>query len=96
MSYRRRRARQCFSAPQADCEIGNTQRVEKGERLLFASLEIKREGRPRAGAMATVDVGLPRFIFEEAEVSYLLDLGMGAEEFADLRGIFARTVHAQL
>src|SRR5206468_9097693 len=65
------------------------------ERLLLAALEIERESRTGAGAMAFEDVGLTRAFFEEAQIADLLDLRMAAEEIAHLRGILAGAVHPQ-
>jgi hypothetical protein len=67
--------------------MGDLERVEEGEGLGLAALEVEREGRSRAGAVAPVDVGLPRVaaLREEAEIADALDLGMVAKEAADLR-----------
>ena len=45
--------------------------------------------------MAVVNVGLARSLLEEAEIADLFDLGMVAQEGADLGGVFARAVHPQ-
>ena len=51
-------ARQRLGAAEADRELGDLERVEEGEGLRLAALQIEREGRARAGAVAAVDVGL--------------------------------------
>src|SRR6185295_959368 len=96
MSHGRRRARKSLGAPEADGEIGDLKRVEEGERLLFAALQVKREGGPRARAMTLEDVRLARSVLEEAEVADLLHLRMALQIIADLRGIFAGAAHAHL
>src|SRR5206468_10388798 len=72
------------------------QRVEELERFYLAALEVEREGRARAEAVALVDVGLTRAFLEEAEVADLLHLRVAAQEVADLGGILAGAVHPQL
>src|SRR5205085_8892766 len=67
-----------------------------GEGFFLPALEVKREGRTCAAAVALVDVGLARALFEEAEVADAFDLGMIAQEAADLGGILSCTLHAQL
>ena len=78
MGHRRGRAGERLGAAEADREIGDLQRVEEGERLLLAALQVEREGRAGAGAMALVDVRLARAFLEEAEIADLLDLRVAA------------------
>jgi len=47
-----------FGAAEADGELGDLQRIEESEGLTLAALEIEREGRSRAGAVAIIDVAL--------------------------------------
>src|SRR4249919_1928784 len=44
MGHRGRRAGQGLGAAEADCKMGDAQRIEKCERLLLAALQIEREG----------------------------------------------------
>jgi len=74
------RAGKRLGAAETDRELGDLQGVEEGESLAFAALEIERESRSRAGAMAVVDVGLARARLEETEVADRFDLGMVAQE----------------
>ena len=76
--------------------MGDRQIVEEGEGLFFAALHIEREGRAGAGAVAVVDVGLARARIEEAEIADAFDLGMVAQESADLGRVLAGAGHAQL
>src|SRR6185312_3492493 len=67
---------------------------EEGERLLLATLQVEREGRAGAAAMALEDVGLARATLEEAEVADFLYLRMASKEVAHLGRILARAAHA--
>src|SRR5207245_6803532 len=96
MGHCRGRAGEGFSTAEADREVGDLERVEEGERLLLAALQIEREGGAGAAAMATVDVGLTRAFIERAEEADLLDLGMAFEEVADLHRILLRAAHPEL
>src|SRR3982751_1270393 len=73
----------------------NLQRVEEGERLLLAALQIEREGRTGAGAMAVVDVRLPRSFFQKAEIADAFDLWMLAQEFAYRDRVLAGALHPE-
>src|SRR6266567_2925388 len=86
MRHRRGRARQSLGTAEADREVGNLQRVEEGERLLLAALQIERKGRSGAGAVALENVRLARALLEKTEVADLLDLGVAAQKIADLLG----------
>src|SRR5258708_24511228 len=96
MGHRCGRAGERLGAAKADREVGDLQRVEEGERLFLAALQIEREGRAGAGAMALKDVRLARSILEETEIADLLDLRMAAQEIAYLLGILAGAVHSKL
>src|SRR6185503_5695920 len=96
MRHRRGRAGEGLGAAETDGEMRDLQRVEERERLFLAALEIEREGRAGAGAMAAVDVRLARTVFEKAEIADLLDLGMLTQERADLRRILAGLAHPEL
>ena len=74
---------------------GDLECIEECERFALAALEIEREGRPGASAVAAIDVCLPAFL-QETEIADILNLGMVAEEGADLGGILAGASHAQL
>src|SRR5207253_8992189 len=71
MGHRGRRARQRLGAAEADREMGDPQRIEEGEALPLATLQIEREGRAGAGAMTPVDVRLPGVaaVLEKAEIA---------------------------
>ena len=98
MGHRGRGAGECLGAAEADREMGDLQGVEEGEGLLLAALQIEREGRAGAGAVAAVDVGLAGVaaLLEEAEIADALDLGMVAQEAAHLVRILAGPDHSQL
>jgi hypothetical protein len=87
--HRRRRRSQSLRPAQADREIGDLQRVEEGEGLPLAALQVERKGRPRAGAVALVVVSLARTLFEETKVSDRLHFRMIAKELAHFLGAFA-------
>src|SRR5688572_30778255 len=76
--------------------MGDGQRVEERERLALAAFQIERKGRSGAGAMALVDVRLPRPFLEKAEVADRLDFRMAAEEFADPGGVLTGAIHPEL
>ncbi len=84
-----------LGAAQADRQLGDLERVEEAERLGLAALQVEREGRSRARAMAAEDVGLGRSVLKEAEIADMIDLGMVLQIGADLRRILARAAHAQ-
>ena len=65
------------------------------DRLRLAALQVEREGRSCAEAVAAVDVRLA-IVFQEAEIADPLDLRMVGEEGAHLGGILAGAAHAQL
>ena len=98
MGHRRGMAGERLGAAQADREMGDLERVQEGEGLRLAALQIEREGRARAGAVAAVDVGLAGVaaLLEEAEIADALHLGMVLEEAADLLGILAGAGHPEL
>src|SRR3954470_20018597 len=98
MGHRRRRARQRLGAAEADGEMRDAERIEEGEGLLLAALQIEREGRAGAGAVAAVDVRLPGVaaVLEEAEIADALDLGVVAKEAADLVRILPGPDHPEL
>ena len=88
-----------FGAAKRHGELGDAQRVEKGKALRLPALQEQRKGAARAKAVAAVDIGLPlvaRRAFQKAEIADAFDLGMIAQESADLRRIFAGARHAQL
>src|SRR3546814_8455313 len=87
-------ARQRLGPAQADGQLRDLQRVQKGEGLRLAALEVEREGRSRARAMATVYVGLPLGL-RKAEIDDLLHLRLVLQPGADPGGILARPAHAQ-
>ena len=60
--HRRGRGGERLGAAQRHRQLGDPERVEERERLTLAALEVQREGRPRAGAVAAIDVGLARAI----------------------------------
>ena len=70
----------------------------KAKASLLAALQIEREGRAGAGAVAAIDVGLAGVaaILEEAEIADRLDLGLVAKQGADLGRILAGLAHPQL
>src|SRR4051812_34908811 len=94
MGHRRRGAGERLRTAEANREVGNLERVEEGECLLFTALEVEREGRSGAGAVALEDIRLARSLLEETEVSDLLDLRVALQEIAHLGRILAGTVHA--
>src|SRR5438309_1161865 len=96
MRHRRGGAGEGLRSAQADREICDLERVEEGERFFLAALQVEREGRAGAEAIAPKDIGLGRAFLEKAEVTDLLDLRVAAQEIADLRGIFAGAAHPQL
>src|SRR3546814_10456023 len=57
MRHRGGVAGQRLGAAEADRELGDPERIEKGETLLLAALDVEREGRARAGAVAAEDIG---------------------------------------
>src|SRR5205085_10987677 len=81
-----------------DREMRDLQRIEEGETLPFAALQIEREGGTGAGAVAAVNVRLPGVtaFLEEAEIADALHLRMIAQEAAHLVGILAGAGHAKL
>ena len=83
------RAGEGFGAAEADREMGDGQCVQERERLFLAALQVEREGRAGAGAMTLVNVRLARALFEEAQITDLLDLRVLAQERAYLGGIAA-------
>src|SRR3546814_487528 len=85
-----------LGAAKADGELHDLERIEESERLRLAALQIEREGGAGTGAMAAVDVGLPRFGIEKAEIADTFHAGMVLQPCADLRRAFARARHAQL
>src|SRR5438046_10720099 len=95
MGHRRRCGRQGLRATEADSEVGDLEAVEEGKGFAFTALQVKREGRPGAGAMALVDILLMRTGFEEAEIADLFNLGMVAEELADFLRAFTGPIHPQ-
>src|SRR3546814_8441223 len=87
MRHRGGVAGQRLGAAEADRELGDPERIEKGETLLLAALDVEREGRARAGAVAAEDIGL-RVVLQKAELTDAPDLGVVAQEFAPLGGLF--------
>src|SRR6185503_2371373 len=95
VGHRGRSAGQSLGAPETYGEMRDLQRIEEGERLLLATLEVELEGRAGAGTVTAIDVGLTRALLEEAEVANLLDLRVLAQEVAHARRILARLAHPQ-
>ena len=75
---------------EADRQIGDLQRVEEGKGFALAALQVEREGRSRAGAMAPVDISLARSLLQKSEIADALDLRVVAQEGADLARRFRR------
>src|SRR3954463_16361116 len=95
MRHRSRRAGERLRAAETHREVGDLQCIEERERLLLAALEVEREGRARASAVAPEDVGLARPVLEKAEIADLLDLRMGPEEIAYLGGVLTGAAHPE-
>src|SRR3546814_4104510 len=74
-----------LGAAEADRELGDPERIEKGETLLIAPLDVEREARARSGAVAAEDIGL-LVVLQKAEIADALDLEVVAQEFAHLGG----------
>ena len=83
-----------FGSAKADCQLCDFQRIEETEALGLTAFDEYREGRACAGAMAVVDILLPR-IGNIAQLTETLDLRMCFQKGADLCGILARTRHAK-
>ena len=94
MRHAGRVAGERLRSAEADCQLGDFQRVEETETFRFAAPDEDREGAACAEAVAIVNVLLPR-ILDHAEIAQPFDFGMAFEESADFCRILARALHPQ-